>query len=274
MTPSNGGHGTCIGPVVAPVLTSVAETALTIRHHGSILMAVCTTNDMGETDMASSTAPGLRSLDLLFRLACLGILVLVAGCKEDPAAPIADTPELVPPLPSVRRMQFPSTVGTVIDYSYWYEEGNTTWGTLTARTESRGTRTWQVTAATGDSTAGTVTLRVTGRDTVITQKDTPDMMHPGAIDTAIVTTTTTFMTTYTADTMKVDLAALFKTGQPSYGIFVRAYPQLPDSVRVGGDGYGAPYTVYQNRNGLIKYFYSHSSRMYIKSERLVFMSRH
>ena len=222
--------------------------------------------------MASSTTHLLRSLAPLFRLASLGILVLSAGCKDDPAAPTGGTPE--PPSPSVARMEFPSTVGTVIDYTYWYEEGNMYWGTMTARTESRGTRSWQVTGVTGDSTAGTVTVLVTGRDTVITQKNTPDMVHPGAIDTAIVTVSTTFITSYTADTMRVDLAALFKTGQSSYGIFRRAYQQLPDSVRVGGDGYVAPYAVYQHRNGLIKYFYAHSSFMYIKSERLSFVSRH
>jgi hypothetical protein len=198
-------------------------------------------------------------------LCCLGLVLSLSACGET----------IVDPPPSVSRLQFPLKVGTIVEYSYWYEEGMYTWGTMTARTESRGSRLWEVTSTTGDILTGAITMRVTGKDTVITQKNSTDMVHPGPIDTAVVTADIkTFTVTFTPDSMKVEFWTVIRTGQSTQGSFARVLQPPVDSVRVGGDGFYFPYAVYQDNLGLKRSFYSHSSSGgYVKREMLTFISK-
>ena len=255
--------------------------------YGSLLLFIAISGEITMTDAKLRMPPALwigRSLEIL---CCLSLVLIPAGCSEtstvDPLTAASNPPSYLPPpggtpsdppVASVVRLHFPLMVGTVLEYSYWYEEGMYTWGAMAGRTESRGCRLWEVTSTTGDTLTGTITICVTGTDTVITKKNSTDMINPGPIDTAVVTADIkTFTVTFSPDSMKADFWTVTRTGQSSQGSFARILQPPVDSVRVGGDGFYFPYAVYQDNLGLKRSYYRHSSGMFIQSERLTFVSK-
>lgn len=197
---------------------------------------------------------------------CYCLTIGITGC-EDLLLTLTPTPPVSPG--SDPLLRFPMAVGTVLEYQYVFIEGAASWGTMASRTESHGKRVWTVTASTGDSVMGTATVQVTGLDTVTSQANTSDFVHPGPITTSIVAfSPSTFTVIFSRDTMKIGFPAVMKTVDAIHGKFARKLNAVNDSLKTGTETFYTGLAVYQDGIGVKNFNYMHPSSFYVRGELL------